>query len=354
MSTRPAPFKVHNPTSLWRGPEEDGITFSLLARFLECRERFRLLVQEGLKEPLEWDHKIQYGSLFHEGLDAWQDGKDPSKAVHKYARQLKDEYPSDIEDIDKWVGICLVQLQEYIRYWNMHRDPFRKEILQEEPFRVPYQLPNGRTVILRGKYDSIYQVKQTSLYIQENKTKGYIDEERIAATLHGNFQTMLYQVALRASVYDKTIHNIPDPILLPPKSKVVGVCFNIIRRPLSEKHPIRPRKAENPQQFYKRIGTVIREKPQFYFLRKTIPITTKQLFHFQRTMLDPILTQVVTWWDLIQKHKDPFTIPNGLHFQTPWGMWNALANGFEGQYFNFLAKGQRTSLIEIDNLFPEL
>ncbi len=32
---------------VWKGPEVDGVTQSLLSRYLTCKERFRLLVIEG-------------------------------------------------------------------------------------------------------------------------------------------------------------------------------------------------------------------------------------------------------------------------------------------------------------------
>ena len=43
-------------TPLWKGPTEDGITQSLLSRFLVCRERFRLKVIEGLAPEDRFSH----------------------------------------------------------------------------------------------------------------------------------------------------------------------------------------------------------------------------------------------------------------------------------------------------------
>src|SRR4051794_6290554 len=50
---------------LWKGPEEDGITFSLLSQFLVCRERFRVRVIEGLSAGGGFNHRIEYGSMWH-------------------------------------------------------------------------------------------------------------------------------------------------------------------------------------------------------------------------------------------------------------------------------------------------
>ncbi len=50
---------------LWKGPEVDGITFSLLSRFIACPERFRILVTEGLQPHDEFNHRIEYGNMWH-------------------------------------------------------------------------------------------------------------------------------------------------------------------------------------------------------------------------------------------------------------------------------------------------
>ena len=54
----------------WKGPVEDGITFSLLSRWVVCRERFRLQAIEGLKEDEGFVAPIEFGSLWHEAEEA--------------------------------------------------------------------------------------------------------------------------------------------------------------------------------------------------------------------------------------------------------------------------------------------
>ena len=69
---------------IWDGPEEDGITQSLLSRFLVCRERFRILVVDGLKPVDQFSSRIEYGQMWHlceENLAAGNDYLDPSLGI---------------------------------------------------------------------------------------------------------------------------------------------------------------------------------------------------------------------------------------------------------------------------------
>lgn len=116
-------------TPLWKGPEEDGITFSLLSRFLTCRERFRLYVMEGLCVKGTFNHRIEYGNMWHL-CEEWYSGyggvlcdKENGKeiaaieALKRYAQSLATRYPLQRDDIEKWYNICKVQFPIYVRYY---------------------------------------------------------------------------------------------------------------------------------------------------------------------------------------------------------------------------------------------
>src|SRR5690606_27397262 len=151
--------------------------------------------------------------------------------------------------------------------------------LQEQSFAVPYTLPSGRQVTLRGKFDAVVLFGR-DIYLQENKTKGDIDEEGIGSTLTGNLQSMFYQVALRRSLIGPdspdwnnaglhvgasfdylgtnsgknpsaikigttspaTYYHIPHT--KGPAPKIKGTLYNVVRRPLSDRYAIRQRKDE--------------------------------------------------------------------------------------------------------------
>jgi hypothetical protein len=284
------------------------------------------------------------------------------------------QYPHLIAEIDKWAYIVIGQFKVWL---SLHPQRISKftEVLREQSFRVPYTLPSGRTIILRGKYDSIVLLKAKGLLrVEDHKTKGYLDEEGTAATLFGNLQMMLYHTAARASLVSTGDHpgiynldNIGEAELPRVKSpyKLDGTIFNVVRRPLAEKSPIRQRKSETEIQFYDRVIKDCKERPHYYFKTMNAPIGESQMKKFQRTMLDPILESLCDWWEWIQhdpfdpwspRYADSVEGPshNSIHWQTPWGMFNSMFGGFRGDYYELLTRGTDRNLIRVPSLFPEL
>lgn len=434
---RPAPKvkprKLARPQEpLWKGPIEDGITFSLLSDFLVCRERFRLQVVEGLKEDEGFNVPLEYGNYWHEMEEAYYSAP-PARcstpldaayhAAARYRLRLLQRYPADQVEIDKWFSICKYQFEQYVRYWSEHPDENRHTILTEKAFRVPYKLPSGRTITLRGKFDAVFTTTLTkrewlaldpslppdkhnpkrppiAIFIQENKGKGRIDEDGILHTVSQNLQTMIYQTAL-AHFYEPGSHDVrwagsqgidlSKAVLNYP---LAGTLYNVIRRPLADNFAIKQRKGredkksgkrigvETPTMFYKRVGQGIADevtealrtgKPSTNFMRWKSIVTPNDLALFQTRCLNPILEQLLDWWEWIAA--DPFNpweerptgtlrpwgaysndcpIPNYLHYQTPWGIYNSMFGGFRGDYFNYLTRGSDTQLTRIDTLYPEL
>lgn len=366
---------------LWAGPQVDGITFSLLSKFLVCRERFRLKVVEGLVEDEGFNASIEYGSLFHEAEEAHRRGKPWDLALKRYRTKLLAKYPDSEVEIHKWSAICMKQFPLYLKHWETHDDETnRKPLLAEAPFRVPYTLPSGRIVILRGKFDAITilpiedapmprdsaaakalkankrhkpdkggstpngrpqprtKAPQPALgiFLQENKTKGQIDEEGILGTVAQNLQSMLYQIALRhvctlAPIPNSKYDGYPLQLLganVDPLYKslldglpVSGTLYNVIRRPLADRFAIKQREgrldkktnrrvgAETANQFYERVAEQVREfsadptKPQF-FMRWKVLLDDADMERFKQRVFNPILEQLLDWWEWISV--DPF------------------------------------------------
>jgi len=120
----------------------------------------------------------------------WQEG------LKAYCQELCRKYQTQQTQIQHWYDVCRTQFPIYIEYWSEHPDvKSRVPLLQEETFRVPYELPSGREVILRGKWDSVDRVGK-DIYLMENKSKGDIDEELLQRQLTCDLQTMLYITAL--------------------------------------------------------------------------------------------------------------------------------------------------------------
>jgi hypothetical protein len=362
---------------LWCGPEEDGVTQSLLSRFLSCRERFRLLVVEGLRPAPTFNHRIEYGNMWHvceeahaaRGQRTWMTG------LEYYAATLCRQYPTQQEQIDHWYNVCRVQFPLYVEYWSRPPDlRDRTPLLQEQVFDVPYHLPSGRTVRLRGKWDSVDLVgkgKNAAIWLQENKTKADISEAQMKRQLSFDLQTMFYLVALETvrTQYNtgqgqEWIQPIEHELIFHP---LAGVRYNVIRRPLSGgkgsivRH--KPTKS-NPQgetkaHYYSRLSDIIRGDLPYFFMRWQVTVTPADVTKFRREFLDPILEQLCDWWECIdfnlKKGRDPFgSDSRGRHWRHPFGAVNWLDEGGSSDLDAYLESGTEVGLVRADTLFGEL
>ena len=354
-----------NPKPLWRGPSEDGITYSLLNNFLECRERFRLKVVHGIVEDEGYKAPLEYGSMWHVCEEAAAGGKPWKKAARRYVSSLRKRYPESIKEISKWYQICLVQFPIYLEHWKRYK---RSYVLQETPFAVEYRLPSGRGVLLRGMWDALF-TKGKHLVLQENKTKGDIDETGITQSVHQNMQTMFYMIALKAAYDPKAgvIRVNPDTTVPCPKGcRVDQLLYNVVRRPLAgtwtQRFRIRQRQGETLNEFHERLGKLIQREAAYFFHRWDVSVSASDFRSFQRECFDPILEHLCSWWDWIaaapdepfRPHPDTKVPGGGLHYRTPFGLWSSLAGGFRGSYFEYMTTGSTQYLTRTTTLFPEL
>lgn len=358
---------------LWKGPQVDGITFSLLSRFLVCRERFRLLVVDGLRPVEDFNQRIEYGNMWHrceeiyanamdrkhnDGTPAWKAG------LREYCQQLAKQYPLQGKQVEHWYNICALQFPLYIGYWKKQPDvKQRTPLMQEQVFNVPYTLPSGRVVRLRGKFDSVDIIgkgNDAGVYLQENKTKGDINEALMQRQLMFDLQTMIYLVALEQVAKEVQ------------KNPIKGVRYNVIRRPLSSgRHSIKQHKPTKKQpkgeslaNFYKRLEGLIRSEPEFFFMRWKVEMLPTDVARFKRECLNPILEQLCDWWEHIQNcaasDNHPFhvsksaTDPKGVHFRFPYGTYNPMLEGKASEMDEYLASGSTLGLHRAETLFREL
>lgn len=342
---------------VWKGPHEDGITFSLLSRFLTCRERFRITVIEGLKPVKTFNHRIEYGNMWHACEEELAKNKVPGSkwifTLGEYCKKLARQYPMQQDQIHHWYNVCKIQFPEYGSHWVKHDDSKnRTPIAQEQVFNIPYYLPSGRMVRLRGKFDGVDAIGK-DIYLFETKTKGDIDEVGIQRQLTMDLQTMLYMTALKYGAGVESIETLKEK-----GYKLRGVRYNVIRRPLSGgKNTIRQTKNETEEQFYERLGGLIQEDPGYYFMRWKIDLGSNDIDRFRVRCLNPILEQLCDWWDWIATMKqEPFDVhgSGGIHWQHPFGVRNSLDEGGHDYLDEYINNGSTAGLERVDNLFPEL
>lgn len=379
------PRRHDNDNPLWQGPcgagPLGGVTQSMLVRFLSCRERFRLKYVLGLEPMDTWNKNTGYGNMWHvcEEMHAKSDNRLAwETALQMYSLDQCGKYPLQREEIEKWFRVCLVQFPEYVKYWSEHPDvKNRTPLMQEQVFDVSYTLPSGRVVRLRGKFDSVDLITDEitgprgGVYLQENKTKGDIDELQVERQLKFDLQTMLYLVALdrcKGTVTTKSrgtpdSWNNPDPIN--------GVRYNVVRRPLSGgKGNIRPHSAkstktkitpaETADEFYERLRRdYIADDPGYWFFRVRSEVSAEDIKVFRETCLDHLLEQLCWWYDSITGVPPSSTcnwetLLRALNFRTPFGVWSALEEGGSTEYDHYMATGSEAGLRRVETLFGEL
>lgn len=397
------------PTNLWTGPNGEGpnggVTQGLLAKFLSCRERFRLLVCEGLKPHDRFDKKREFGQMWHvceevlaspnHSLDALQ------CRLRLYREELFKKYPTDKDEINKWYKIVSRQFPLYVRHWSKHPDMVtRTPLLSEQVFDVPYRLPSGRSVRLRGKWDSVDLV-DGAVVLMENKTKGDIDEERLKSQLESGFelQTQLYMVALAEYQKSKGQYRLGGEGI-PRGAPIAGVRYNVVRRPLSggrgtiiqgkgtqgSKCPkcnavgrvilkgqtessrcpkcdgqcrLGGKPPEADGEYYDRLLKYIEDEPEYFFMRWNVGVTSGDILKFREECLDPILETMSNWWSMVGK-PEPITgqlqdyLLMGYHWRTPYNVWDPLSGGGMSEYDAHLRDGMEVGLERTSVLFPEL
>lgn len=306
--------------SLWKGPEVDGVTYSLLSRFLCCRERFRIMVVEGLKPADKFYAPVVYGNLWHACEEALAAGTPWQDALGKQKERLYQAYPLHREEIIHWCMIASIQFPHYLEYWEKNKS---NAILREAVFNVPYKLPSGRVIRLRGKWDRV----NTGVYIQENKTKSRIDLDKLSRQLTFDLQSMLYQIAYEIQT----------------GTKVKGTLYNVVRRPAHK----------TPQSFQEKIANDLANgRGGEWFARLKVEVTRQDVLKFQRECLDPLLEFLCLWWDGLPKDKSFYNSP--YHWRHPFGVYNILDEGGSSDLDHYLHTGSESGLVRVDTLFQEL
>lgn len=358
---------------LWQGPcaegPNGGITFSMLTRFLTCRERFRVQYIDGIKPVERFNHRTDYGTMWHLCEEALASNNVWVAKLEDHCDLLIRRFPLDQENILHWYNVCRTQFPVYVEHWRQHDDVKKRvPLMQEQVFDVPYKLPSGRTVRLRGKFDSVDLI-DGGVWLQENKTKGDVDVQQIQRQLTFDLQTMMYLIALTEASKDTAIRT-PAWQIGESKTPIKGVRYNVVRRPLSGgkgtivRH--KPTKS-NPQgesweDYYKRVEQVIRENPDHFFSRWKTEVLPGDIQRFRRECLDPILENLCLWYewvnDRLSPHDPAFAkgmyTTNFITWRHPFGAVNTIDEYGSSDVDEYINNRSMTGLRRVNTLFEEL
>ena len=321
LSKQPAP-----PKSNWDF-YADGISYSLMSKFVICPERFRVYTVMGLRQS-ERREAMEFGTIFHKALEYAAKGMTTTQVVSKLTRWAQ------ANNAD--MMLCrqaAVLVPHYNKFYS--EDKF-KYVSQEQVFKNPYKLSNGKVTLLRGRMDEVF-LRDRKLWLQENKTKSRIDEDKIITTLPNDLQTMFYVYNMRI-IYDRDIG---------------GVLYNVIRKP-----EMKQKIKESDVAFLQRINEDVLERPDHYFKRYEVELCNKDIEDFHDRVIGPTLERIAIWWESIRNNPfDPWYLPDGRanphHWLRPFGIFDPMSLG-RGDYFDYVTSGSTLGLEKIASPFPEL
>lgn len=349
-------------TSVWRGPIEDGITQSMLSNYLVDAERFRIMYFEGLRPIPTFNHLIEFGNMWHLAEELHARGKVWSDAVRGYAGDLCEKFPMQQEQINHWYSLCVALFPIYADYWSHHPDMIDSTpLLQEEKFALVYKVGN-RAIKLRGKWDSVDVIdkranknlrdRRGGIWLQENKTKSSIDQEKLTRQLRFDLQTMVYIIALEEAQSNNRYKL--------PLVDIAGVRYNVIRRSAHK----------STESMLKKVHEDLRDgRANEWFSRWNVELSRNDIETFRRRALDPILLNLADdyeWWAYCWDNKvdvyayeirsKQFPSHTRRHFLMPYLGYNPLADGNDTVLDQYIFTGNKLGLeyITHDDLFPEL
>jgi len=350
ITKKPEPRKP-----VWNGPEVDGVTQSMLGRYLVCKERFRVTALEGWRPNEGFRPPLEYGNMIHLCEEMHGMGKDWKAPLKKFCIELTQQYHNQTQDVDKWYRVCLAQYPIYLNYWKHHPDEKKRTPIQyEQEFRIPYELPSGRTVNLMGKIDGLDVIgrgRNAYSAMKENKARGNYNKLKLMNDLTFDLQTMTYFVAtLKAA--ELGMIDLPAPLN--------RIRYNIIRRPLSggAKGNIRQKKGsknippETTAEYFARLEEVLTEHQDEYYHRFEVHVTKKDVDYFENIFLKPCLEELCNWYST----QTGVGEPDGktYHYRLPYGIYNNVMEGMTGEIDEYLRTGSTVGMNRVTDMFPEL
>ena len=223
------------------------LTASRMGALLACPRKHFWRYEVGLKSPTD-ALALRFGSAWHRAMEARWQGMDIDAA---FTAAL-----GDAQTLDEFAVATLSGL--LAGYYSRYTEDPIKQVHPETEFR--HAIDGSRTFDSAGKIDGLGVMHDGRLALVEHKTCG----EDIAADsdywlrLRANQQVMQYVDAARRLGWD-----------------VALVIYDVTRKP-----SIRLKQGETCEQFAERLAADTRERPDFYFQRREVPILDGDMSEF--------------------------------------------------------------------------
>mgnify|MGYP003434972696 FL=1 len=330
-------------TPVWKGPLRDGITQSLINKYLTCPYRFFLYAGLGLEEPRQLHPNLIWGDTFHKGLELLIEKDKPQKdlspeewdeVIQKTNKHLKEKFPTAPGSFIHTIKRMLALYDD--RYKGSSK--FHTEV----EFREPYETTNGYKVTLRGKVDALSHDRHT---LVEHKCKGKIDQVQTSKEVPVDHQVLLYCyiTTARTVVYDLIM--IPEAQWMLPARRPSQTNDNwaeqLFTSTSGEKFPI----AQKKHHWVQQIGP--------------LEINESQIYEFRAFTLDPIIERMYKWFEHVSQPDFDHTNPkfyNEHFYRVPVRHFDpGKTEIFKCDYFDYLTgSGDLDDLVPVKGFYQEL
>ena len=223
------------------------LTASRMGTLLACPRRHFWRYEVGLKTEHE-AQALRFGSAWHAAMEGRWQGL-PFEAALEGA--LKDRAFEEIQ-VATLSGLLA-------GYYRRYEADCVKELHAEVEFRLP--LAGSRTFDAGGKIDGLGVLHDGRLALVEHKTCGtdISADSDYWLRLRFNQQVYQYVLAARALGWDVQV-----------------VIYDVTRKPA-----IRQKQNETAAEFGDRLVADAKERPEFYFARREVPILDQDLAEFE-------------------------------------------------------------------------
>jgi len=338
-------MKYSHASPAWKGPLEDGVTQSLLNKFLVCPYRMYLYAILGLEEKRPPEPNLIWGDTGHKGLELLIEKPALSK---DFSQEEWDELDQAIDKhLEQYVPFPSTFPHSIKRMLRLYDDSYKLEgpLETEVKFQIPYNTLYNR-VTLRGKLDGINRKK-----IVEHKCKGSWDAQQIEAEVPVDLQVHMYIEGWRAL---NDCDGIPEVIY--DNIRIPDTQFYIPQRRMNQKL------SNWVEQWYEGASSgdyPIKAKRHLWLNQKYFLFSDEHHERFMKFNVNPLIDKLCKWWDTVTDPKfdieDPRCFGSDM-YMTPVRHFNpSNTEKFKCEYHSFLTgQLELTDLTPVSSFYPEL
>ena len=326
---------------MWKGPT-DGISQSLISKFLECPFRFYLYAIKGVQDDQPPNLNLIWGNAFHKALEK------------VFANSLQSNTPRKLPDDDYLLKVIKEDIQhqselfevpdtvlysilEMVKIYSLPQET--GVILPEQVFSQLYDLPSGRVVTFRGKADGLGPST-----LVEHKCKGKFDSVQTLKETMWDMQTNLYCYVFG-------------------KEKVI---YDLIRIPEAQYMGPTKRAEEKPKDFAYRIynnycGKVypIKRFKKYWIDQLHIDLPREQQRKVMEESIVPLCERIHDWYEYVTRPGFDIENPawyNGLFYRTPVRHFDpSKTEHYKCSYWNYLVGDQELDcMVHVKSYYTEL